>query len=153
MAETVNTHVPAAFGAGDQRPTRTLGCLEDRWEFLRVAGQKRKWAAPGLVLQAAAYDAKVEKRFADRASAPEPGERFDMRYGLTASKKVGNAVKRNRARRRLRALAFEMLPNQGKPGFDYVLIARAGTVDRAFSDLRQDLVTALKRTKTWEEAV
>ncbi|MCR9256615.1 MAG: ribonuclease P protein component [Alphaproteobacteria bacterium] len=120
----------------------TLGCLRDRWEFLRVAGARRKWAAKGLVLQAAPYDEKVRRRL-EAASDPS-----DMRYGLTASKKVGNAVARNRARRRLRALAHEILPAAALPRHDYVLIARGSTPTRAFSDLRDDLLQALRRTKT-----
>lgn len=67
--------------------------------------------------------------------------------GFTASKKVGGAVARNRAKRRLRALAAEILPAEGRPGFDYVLIARPATVTRAFDDLRADLREALARTR------
>ncbi len=67
------------------------------------------------------------------------------RLGLTASKKVGNAVARNRAKRRLRALANEVLPDHGKPGMDYVLIGRPATPCRAYADLRQDLLVALER--------
>jgi ribonuclease P protein component len=67
--------------------------------------------------------------------------------GFTASKKVGGAVARNRAKRRLRALAAEILPVEGRPGRDYVLIARPATVTRAFDDLRADLREALARTR------
>jgi ribonuclease P protein component len=70
-----------------------------------------------------------------------------MRVGFTASKKVGGSVVRNRARRRLRALAREILPREAQPGYDYVLIARVETVARAFSDLRADLRSALERLK------
>jgi len=68
-----------------------------------------------------------------------------MRLGITASKKVGNAVARNRARRRLRAVAREVLPAHGTPGYDYVLIARASTALRPFAALADDLVGALRR--------
>jgi ribonuclease P protein component len=68
-----------------------------------------------------------------------------MRVGFTASRKVGNAVVRNRAKRRLRAAAAQVLPEQGRPGSDYVLIARAGTTDRPFSELIADLERALRR--------
>ena len=50
-----------------------------------------------------------------------------IRVGFTCSKKVGNAVVRNRAKRRLRAIAREVLPNLGRAGFDYVLIGRFGS--------------------------
>ncbi len=67
------------------------------------------------------------------------------RIGFTASRKVGIAVARNRARRRLKAAADRVLPQGGRPGFDYVVIARTGTLTRRFSDLVSDLETALKR--------
>lgn len=99
-----------------------------RREFLRVAGRGRRTAAAGLVLQAL----KV------------PGQ-ADIGFGLTASKKVGNAVRRNRARRRLRALAKELLPDCAEPGHDYVLIARAATPARSWPHLREDLLHSLRR--------
>jgi len=69
-----------------------------------------------------------------------------IRVGFTCSKKLGNAVTRNRAKRRLRAVAREALPGAGAPGWDYVLIGRAGeTARRPFDDLRRDLAFALRR--------
>ncbi|MBC7165245.1 MAG: ribonuclease P protein component [Roseovarius sp.] len=69
-----------------------------------------------------------------------------IRVGFTCSKKVGNAVTRNRAKRRLRAIARELIPEAGRPGWDYVLIGRAdATVSRPFADLRRDLAHALRR--------
>jgi ribonuclease P protein component len=70
-----------------------------------------------------------------------------IRVGFTASRKVGNAVKRNRARRRLKALVREMISSSANPGLDLVLIARPATVDRPFDDLRRDLEQSLQRTK------
>ena len=67
------------------------------------------------------------------------------RVGITVSRKVGNSVKRNRARRRLRAAARETLPAVGAPGVDYVLIGRAGTLDRAYPDLLSDLRQAVDK--------
>ena len=67
-----------------------------------------------------------------------------IRFGLTVSRKNGNAVIRNRIRRRLRALAHQSLPTHGKAGWDYVLIARGGTDLREFAALRHDLETALE---------
>lgn len=110
-------------------PPRTL---KKRAEFLRVAGSGRKWAMPGLLLQA----------------GPSPlGPDAPLRYGVTASRKVGNAVIRNRAKRRLRALARSHLPQAALPGMDYVLIARLGTPERPYDDLIRDLKTALARLK------
>jgi ribonuclease P protein component len=68
-----------------------------------------------------------------------------VRVGFTASRKVGNAVTRNRAKRRLRSAAASILLSEGKPGTDYVLIARASTVDRPYDALIADLEAALQR--------
>lgn len=68
-----------------------------------------------------------------------------MRLGLTVSKKVGNAVVRNRMRRRLRELARAILPAAGIAGADHVLIGRAGGIERPFADLAGDLERALAR--------
>jgi ribonuclease P protein component len=68
-----------------------------------------------------------------------------VRVGFTASRKVGNAVVRNRAKRRLRAAAAEILACNGLPGTDYVLIARAGTGERRYVDLLGELASALRQ--------
>jgi len=73
-----------------------------------------------------------------------------IRYGLTASRKIGNAVTRNRARRRLRALTMQILPHASRE-HDYVLIARAPTPTCVFADLQKDLEKGLKRLKLWRE--
>ena len=66
-----------------------------------------------------------------------------IRVGFTATKKIGNAVVRNRAKRRLRELAKALLPTLGTVGFDYVFIARQGTVGREFTGLLDDTRQAL----------
>lgn len=75
------------------------------------------------------------------------GSAADLRYGITASRKVGNAVVRNRAKRRLRALADEYLPELASRDHDYVLIARSTTATRPYLLLISDLKTAISRLK------
>jgi ribonuclease P protein component len=106
--------------------------LKRRSEFLRVAGARRKWVTPGLILQAA------ESAEAESACG-------GYRVGLTASRKVGMAVSRNRARRRLRAVVDAVMPGRARRGHDYVVIARRETLDRPFDALVGDLETALER--------
>jgi ribonuclease P protein component len=108
--------------------------LKRRPEFLRAARRGRSCATPGLVLQV--YS---------RGDGDAP-----LRVGYTASKKVGNAVIRNRARRRLRAVVDAMAMRRAKAGRDYVLIARAGTPARNYAALERDFETALKRLDAWQ---
>lgn len=105
-----------------------------RADFLRAA-RGVKAAVPGLVLQ-------VRRRTPD-----ETGGDTRPRVGFTASRKVGNAVVRNRARRRLRAAVADVLSARAEPGCDYVLIARASTAGRSYDDLLADLGKALDRTR------
>lgn len=105
-----------------------LTTMRHRPEFLRTASARRQGAG-GFLVQA---------RFRDDG---KPG----VQVGFTASKKIGNAVLRNRAKRRLRALARAVLPHLAQPGWDYVLVARPGvTVDRPFDQLLIDLENALR---------
>ena len=68
-----------------------------------------------------------------------------MRIGFTVTKKIGNAVVRNRMKRRFRALAREMLPEHGIAGADHVLIGRAGGIERDYASLAAELKRALKK--------
>ena len=72
-----------------------------------------------------------------------------IRVGYTCSKKIGNAVARNRAKRRLRAVVADVLLQGAKPGWDYVLVGRPGvTIDRDFTALKGDLTYALRKIHT-----
>jgi len=126
-----------------------VGRLKTRPEFLKVAATGAKWVTPGLVLQARRRPATGPKGAAPQGAAPQVAasgaEAEQLRVGFTVSRKVGNAIRRNRARRRLRAAAMEVLPEHGRPDCDYVLIGRAGTLDRRYADLVLDLRTAIQR--------
>ncbi|MDQ7019974.1 MAG: ribonuclease P protein component [Robiginitomaculum sp.] len=103
-----------------------LARLKIRKDFLYVA--RGAFAArPGVVVQA----------------RPSPLAGDQVRIGFTASRKVGNAVARNRCKRRLREAARALLPLYGRPGWDYVFIARAGTRPRPWQALLDDVKGAL----------
>lgn len=105
-----------------------IAVLKRRADFV-AASQALRAGMPGFSLQARAR-----------------GDDGPPRVGFTCSRKVGHAVARNRAKRRLRALAREVLVEQGRPGWDYVLVGRPGTTaDLPFDRLREDLRRALAR--------
>jgi ribonuclease P protein component len=104
--------------------------LRRRSEFLRVRGGDR-WGTAAFVLEG--------KPRTDPSGGSGP------RFGFTVSRQMGNAVVRNRMRRRLREVVRLSSPLHARPDFDYVLIGRAPAIDRAFVDLQQDLETAFAR--------
>ncbi len=107
-----------------------LVVLQNRSDFLRAARAKR--------VPCGAFLLQARKR-----DETEPG---GLRVGFTCSKKVGNAVIRNRAKRRLREIARAELPRAGLPGWDYVLVGRADrTISEDFAKMRADLNRALKK--------
>ena len=110
----------------------SLPILRKRREFVQVAQNGRKFITNGLVLQV--WERPQENSFDDV-----------IRVGFTTTKKIGNAVKRNRVRRRLRVLARLILPEFGTKRCDYVLIGRTATYDKPFEALKNDLMYALKK--------
>lgn len=120
--------------------TSKIEILKKRPEFLRVAGARRNQAMPGLVLQAC------------RRTVETSGGIEGPRVGFTASKKVGNAVARNRAKRRLRAAVSEVMPGLAASDTDYVVIARKATLGRPYTDLRRDLERAMRKLGAAAEA-
>ena len=129
---------PEAPAEGPMGPTAemppavaVLQVLGKRADFLRAA-QARRQGTPGFLLQARA-------RKAGETASPEA-----IRVGFTCSKKLGNAVARNRAKRRLREIARMVLPAGGHAGWDYVLVGRPeATATRDFAALKADLARAL----------
>ncbi len=116
-------------GAGRPAQFVCLLTLRKRADFLRAAKAIRA-GRPGFLLQAR-----------DRDDG-DPA----IRVGFTCSKKLGNAVARNRAKRRLREIARAALPKLGKPGWDYVLVGRPGsTITRDFAALSDDMRSALAK--------
>ena len=107
---------------------RTIERLKRRPEFLAAA---KGMSAPKGAVVVQALDRK------DGNPA--------IRVGFTATRKIGGAVVRNRAKRRMRAAAGALVPVHGKAGFDYVLIARSGTPGRPWERLLDDVKTALIR--------
>jgi len=126
---------PEIGNAGETPPAASvcpIETLRKRPDFI-AASRARRQSGQGLLLQA--------RRRREDEGAPQV-----IRIGYTCSKKVGNAVARNRAKRRLREVARAILPMQGKPGWDYVLIGRRlETAERPFHLLLQDLELALGR--------
>lgn len=109
-------------------PAVSFCVLKTRAEFLRAASARRQGATSFLVQGRDRQDGRAL-----------------VQVGFTASKKIGNAVTRNRAKRRLRAAARALMPRLARPGWDYVLVARPeATVARPWADLLRDLETALR---------
>ena len=103
-----------------------MSVLTRRADFL-AANRGMRIARPGFVLLV----------------NPNGGD--SLRYGITVTKKIGNAVVRNRMKRRFRELLRAALPGEGLPGHDHVLIGREGGIERDFASLRQELSAALAR--------
>ena len=104
----------------------SLSVIRKRSDFL-AANRGLRVARPGFVLLA------------------NPNGGKGTRYGITVTKKIGNAVVRNRMKRRFRELLWAALPEQGLPDHDHILIGRDGGVERDFALLGEELAAALTR--------
>ncbi len=146
-----------------------MAFLKRRDDYVAVASFGRKSVARGFILQFLPHAAlrtppRPQAPGSDLSGTPQAPQgtalaapspdsrparkpRPPIRIGITATKKIGGAVVRNRAKRRLRALAREILPLNAPTGHDFVLIARGSTPDIPFAALRADLLQALERLK------
>lgn len=104
--------------------------LKKRRDFLRVASLCQKFVMPGFIVQV--------------AENPEAGDE-SIKIGFTASRRVGGAVQRNRAKRRLRALVREVFPTHADKKFNYVLIAKTYCLSRNYEKMRNELKSVLDR--------
>jgi ribonuclease P protein component len=102
--------------------------MRKRADFLR-ANSGLRVARPGFVLLA------------------KPNDGAGLRFGITVTKKIGNAVVRNRMKRRFREICRAVLPEHGLPDHDHVLIGRDGGIERDFAALTDDLLQALARIR------
>ena len=109
--------------------------LKKRFQFLLVAKSRRKWITRGFIIQTRV---RCEDRDTELTS--------DLpRVGYTVTKKIGNAVIRNRVKRRLRAAVAQVFPSHALSGNDYVLIGRRPALDIQFKSLTSDLEWALQK--------
>ena len=110
-----------------------------RSQYLRVARARKYVASKGLILQ---FEIRVPNNGGNK-----------HRVGFTVSKKVGNAVVRNRARRRLKSVVNDVLTSSEERPLDLVLIGRASTIKRSYDELLDDFRFALKSARTRQEKV
>lgn len=115
----------------------TLVTLKKRSDYLAVAKTGSRAVAKGLVIQKG-----PKLPLCDEESLP------DLRVGLTVTKKVGNAVERNRVKRRLRTLIRDHMHTLAEPGYDYVVIGRRSALDRPYEALVKDMAYVCRKLKT-----
>lgn len=126
--------------------------LKKRSEFLRIRGGSR-WSTPSFVLETKPRPAAVPDAIRSGSAASDmANSRTDAtagtpppRFGFTVTKQLGNAVVRNRIRRRLKSAIDLLAETSARPGYDYVLIARLPALTRPFADLKKELEDALHR--------
>lgn len=107
--------------------------LKKRSDFLRVASFRKKWISPAMIIQASPCpEYTIQKKPI-------------IRVGYTASKKVGNAVVRNKVKRRLREAVRQVMTSFGQENHDYVIIARSEAAGLAYQELIRDMKWSLKR--------
>ena len=119
----------ASLGVGSFMCAALLS-LKDSADFLRISRLGKRWTFPSFIMQALKRD--------------QSSGAASFRLGLTVSRKIGNAVKRNRAKRRLREVVRLYATPEKLAGWDIVLIARPSSSERDFQLMRQDFMQGLK---------
>lgn len=121
----------AAVPQSDRTDANHVGIvwLKKRKDFVRTQ-RGQAWRTPAFVLTA-------------RAHEEEPGS--PARFGFTVTKRIGNAVRRNRVKRQLREIVRQTAPSLARAGHDYVLIARNRALNHGFAELADDFRAALER--------
>lgn len=122
-------HDASDSASADSRPP--IAVIRKRTDFL-AANRGKRFATPDFVLLA-------HRRRDDHAAPAKT-----IRHGITVTKKIGNAVVRNRMKRRFRALLAEVLPAEGIPGVDHIMIGRKADKEADFASMRADLEKGLR---------
>jgi len=126
-----------------------ISTLKKRSEFMRVRGGRR-YSAVAFLIECKVRPECGTTEYADLSSVCITSHTKTMgmhkpRFGFTVTKKMGNAIVRNRMRRRLKAAVSEIAPVCAHPSYDYVILARKSALDLEFSEMRKDLQTAFAR--------
>ena len=122
------------LGLTSTKESLKLDRLKKRSDFLCVQSKGKKWVSKGLIVIA------------------KPNDGLGLRFGVTATKKLSKkAVDRNRAKRRMRSVANDVLPLHSADNMDYVLIGKRETFSRPYKDLLKDLKWCLKRLDCLEQ--
>jgi ribonuclease P protein component len=114
---------------------KQISVLKKRADFLYLNKSGKRWVSQGLVIQATPKEQDATGQ-----------DDIKIRFGITVTKKTyKSAVKRNRIKRRLRAVAQEVLPEYARENCDYVLIGRELTLSRPYETLKKDLIWCLNK--------
>ena len=144
---------------GKLRQTR-LARMKKRGDFQRLTASPSKYFTPSLVIQAAACRPNAIATEANLALSPNQvvpdtdqakirDTKIQGQLGFTASRKVGNAVMRNRAKRRMRAASDLVMSGRVREDWDFVLVARQATATRSWSELLADLELGLRKLRAF----
>ena len=150
MSLSTGKDIGARQGGGKLRRTR-LARMKTRAEFQILTASPNKYFTPGLVIQAAPCRHKSTPSMPVLSPANDTAQEIKIKgkLGFTASRKVGNAVMRNRAKRRMRAASDIVMSGRVRQDWDFVLVARQATATRPWADLLADLEMGLRKLRAF----